>query len=461
MRKIISFFGVALLAVNVVWGQDLYVRFNKVPAESGIKTGILLTPVSFAELSGEPTDAYKMEAPAEGSDIYTLTLNLPAGDYEYQVTFKDTVIYESTHNMAKAGRPFSVKEQKDIVFRAKVHTVNAGKETEYKCIKFLCDAQTLHYSNTTTFISGQMFPEPDEQGNTSIVFTHTNYKGAIEMAICPPTTTIYSSDVLPFGGSKYRLSVANGKVRWKLTYNRHTLTLEEPVQKLVTLLDGDTIIIDAEKVPAAELPANIGAFSVENPLLLAGGTTSVSARIDPTGEAGAAAEKPNDLLKLAPETIEAKMYYNVFNADSTEMIVENNALLVTTADATVPEYETVWTMGAPLNVTGGLSAGDYTLNVWYETVCYGDTIQSAIYSTDFSVSGNPTTGFEQPTLQANVFTAGQAIQAIFDGTATVKLYAVSGQLLDEQTVSGNYNKMVHPGLYILQVADKSYRLAVK
>ena len=119
-------------------------------------------------------------------------------------------------------------------------------------------------------------------------------------------------------------------------------------------------------------------------------------------------------------------------------------------------------MAEPLNVSSGLNEGDYTLNVWFETVCQGDTIRSAVHTTDFTVeSGSPTTGLDVPALQANVTTQGQTICAAFDGTATVKLYALNGQLLDSRVVAGEYTYTASAGLYLLEVDGATYKVAVR
>jgi hypothetical protein len=54
------------------------------------------------------------------------------------------------------------------------------------------------------------------------------------------------------------------------------------------------------------------------------------------------------------------------------------------------------------------------------------------------------------------------VQARFEGTATVKLYSLTGALLNEATASGGYTYSVRQkGIYVLSVAGKSYKVLVK
>ena len=84
MRKILTSVCAVLLTAGMAWGQeeatDLYVRFNAVPEESGLKTGVQSSevgagvPINFD--GGEPTDAYRMTTPIDGDDVYTLTMSI-------------------------------------------------------------------------------------------------------------------------------------------------------------------------------------------------------------------------------------------------------------------------------------------------------------------------------------------------------------------------------------------------
>lgn len=435
--------------------QNLYIRFNMVPSETAIPTGTIGTAI---QMDGDtPTDAYLMDAPSDGSDIYSKTLTLPAGNYEYQVVFADGTGSQSTHQASvNAGRQFTLQEEKDVTFRAKIYQ---PEESQY--IKFLCDAQLLYLNTSTTFTTDHPFSAPDENGLTVCSFTYTNYKGAVEVAISPASSTVLTADVLLTAGSKYRLNnAANGKVRWQVSYNRNTLTFNDAdVHKLVTLLDTDLIGIGAEATlsNATDLAAEQGTFSNSSPLLLNGGTTSVSARIGADGPAGA--EKANDLLKIMPKDIAAYMCYTI--TQNNEIIRANRIGMYTDADPETPEYETIWQTAEATNISTGLDNGTYNLNIHYETICHNDTVSSNEYSTTFSVSNGTATELAETSVAPRISVNGQNIEAYFNGSAAIRLFSITGQLIDQQHARDQYGIRVEPGLYILSVAGKTHKIIVK
>ncbi|MDR1585120.1 MAG: hypothetical protein LBS07_02950, partial [Prevotellaceae bacterium] len=378
MKKFIITTGLCAFIGLSGTAQDIYIRFNKVPATSGIVTGTQSStkevgkPIDFDD-DGNPTDAYLMEAPTEAGGIYTKEFTLPAGSYEYQAVFADGTGTQGENNAWTLGRPFSVSETTDILFRAKIITVNGSNY-----IKFLNDAQDLRWSNTTNVATSMLITAtPDNEGNVKFAFTYSNYKGYLEACLYPQSsTTQLMADVLPTRG-KYSFGFANGKVRWLFTYNRYTLTFVGG-EKLVTLLNADSINTGNGFIAAGELDESLGTFSSTTPLSLTGKTTSVSAIIGIDGPAGAFSD--NDLLKIAPVDIKAEMYYEVTQGEGeeTSLVAAGNALLSTTVDVNTPEYQTEWKLETPVNITNGLTNGTYNLNVWYETVCHGDTIKSTV-----------------------------------------------------------------------------------
>lgn len=457
MKKLSAlFFLAACISFLHVQAQNLYIRFNVVPSGTAIPTGTIGTAI---QMDGDtPTDAYLMDAPSDGSDIYSKTLTLPAGNYEYQVVFADGTGSQSIHQASvNAGRQFTLQEGKDVTFRAKIY-----QPAESQYIKFLCDAQLLYLNTSTTFTTDHPFSAPDENGLTVCSFTYTNYKGAVEVAISPASSTVLTTDVLLTAGSKYRLNnAANGKVRWQVSYNRNTLTFNDAdVYKLVTLLDTDLIGIGAEATlsNATDLATELGTFSTSTPLFISGGTTSVSARIGIDGPAGA--EKANDLLKIMPQDVAAYMCYTITQNEAT--ILANRVALATAANPETPEYEFDWQTVEPINVSDGLDNGTYTLNFHYETVCHNDTIKSDVYSTTFTVANTTSpTGLEENLVAPQITVNNQNIQANLSGNATVSLFSITGQLIDRQDNIRFYDKNVNPGMYILSVAGEAYKVIVK
>lgn len=455
MKKLSALFFLAACVASLnVQAQDLYIRFNVVPEGSSLLTGTqssdfeVAKPITLGENS-VPTDAYLMDAPAADSEIYSKTMTLPAGNYEYQVVKADGTGTQGERTAWTNGRPFSLAEETEIVFRAKI--VNGY-------VKYLCDAQTLNFSSFSDGTNNSQFhPISDEYDQINI--TNSLYKGTLQAMIYPDNLPAFIADVLPIGKGKYSVpGGANGKVRWQISYNRHTLTCENAV-KLVTLLDTNLIGIGAEAVSGdvAEMNADLGTFSSASPLLLIGGTTSVSARIGIDVPAGA--EKANDLLKIMPKDVAAYMCYTITqNADT---ILANRVALATAADSVTPEYEFDWQTVEPINVSDGLGNGTYTLNFHYETVCHNDTVCSDEYTTAFSVANGPTTGLDETSMQPKIMVNAQNIQAYFNESATVSLYSITGQLIDREEGVCNYNKHVNPGMYILSIAGETYKIIVK
>jgi hypothetical protein len=52
------------------------------------------------------------------------------------------------------------------------------------------------------------------------------------------------------------------------------------------------------------------------------------------------------------------------------------------------------------------------------------------------------------------------LQARFDGTASVKLYSLTGVLINATTANGLYTCRVKPGVYILSVSGRSYKVVI-
>ncbi|MDR1585800.1 MAG: T9SS type A sorting domain-containing protein, partial [Prevotellaceae bacterium] len=111
--------------------------------------------------------------------------------------------------------------------------------------------------------------------------------------------------------------------------------------------------------------------------------------------------------------------------------------------------------------TTGLTDGTYNLKLWYETVCHGDTIKSGIYTTSFTIDNTtPTSDARQqylPVVRIN----GNILTADFNESANVRLYSVSGQLIDQRSVEESYSAQLEKGLYILSANGKSVKISIK
>lgn len=456
MKKLITTsFLFAFLFVSAV-AQNIYIRFNLVPAESTLLTGLQSStngvgvPITFDTDGTTPTDAYIMDMPSEGGDIYTKILTLPAGNYQYQSVFADGTGTQGEKGAWTAGRPFTITEEKAVVFRAKI---------EGGFIKFVNDEQVLLFSFYSDGNLNFSLPQPSLNGDIEFAETSPNYKGSLQGILYPQGSTAFVADVSPTAKGKHTFTGgANGKVRWLFKYNRHTLTVEDVV-KVVTLLDSDFIDGGNGFAPADELGGDLGTFSSTDPLLLGGKTRSVSAIIGSDILGGG--EKNNNLLKIAPKDIDAKMYYAVYISGGGDPIKEGNTPLTTEADVDVAEYQTEWKSVASLNVSEGLdNSEDYVLDIWYETVCHGDTIKSNVYTSSFTVY-NTATGIQQNELSAQLKINGNILTADFEKNTTVTLYSISGQLIDHKIVFGNYSIALNKGVYIFSAEGKVAKVVIQ
>lgn len=61
----------------------------------------------------------------------------------------------------------------------------------------------------------------------------------------------------------------------------------------------------------------------------------------------------------------------------------------------------------------------------------------------------------------NIIASESGIQATFDGLAAVRLYSVTGVLIDETIANSVYARDIKQGIYILSVGDKAYKVIVR
>jgi uncharacterized repeat protein (TIGR02543 family) len=85
---------------------------------------------------------------------------------------------------------------------------------------------------------------------------------------------------------------------------------------------------------------------------------------------------------------------------------------------------------------------------------YGVTVTATFRSNEVGIQPANAPG-------VRISTGEGTIQAAFEGAALVKLYSVTGVLLNETTASNLYTCNAKQGVYILSVAGKSYKVMVK
>jgi hypothetical protein len=143
-----------------------------------------------------------------------------------------------------------------------------------------------------------------------------------------------------------------------------------------------------------------------------------------------------------------------FNAATTEYTLEvENVVENVTVHAT-PNQE-----GATVVIDGGTD-----LVVGENTVTITVTAQNSV-TQDYTITvtrKDRDVSIADVKAQEVIITAAEGrIQAQFEGNASVKLYSVTGQLIDESVAVNNYDQSVKQGVYILSVQNKAYKVVVK
>lgn len=125
--------------------------------------------------------------------------------------------------------------------------------------------------------------------------------------------------------------------------------------------------------------------------------------------------------------------------------------------------------------TSIVAQGDKTRNNirFYATVssqlfsCYESGKQNAI-AIYKKVAQDPM-GFENPVITKpsrevnaqKVYAKDGVVYAEFNGTKSVKVFAITGQLLDAQTATSNYTIALRNGIYVIKLNQQTYKVLVK
>ena len=479
MRKILISACAVLLTAGMAWGQEettqedvLIVKPGGVYVYRADGTDGKDYPWSSAD--AKTSDKYRMKKVEGTEDLYQLTMTLdrcfrtskweakwgetaPAEGrnegwmnlYGYRVVFEDE--YDGATNMF---RMFEVPaDGTEVTFYAKVVT---GKDGE-KSIRAVCDAQD--FSITQAGAGQGDLPAAIGELFTSKAYDLDEKEAVVNAKLGGDRCDSYKgTSYSDFGG---KFNVRDGEPGRK-AQGRGIITVHY-----------ETVSLSVEKTIDAiqDLNATIGNYDL----------TTINGV-----DLGAVESIP---VSGALNTVILRTGYPLLNAISEENTQVN--LCYTIAKTGVEETEEAEVLkksftltGEPTNLSAswelanadlleglGLEDGTYALSFWFEseyTAEYGkDTIvadnASVPYQATFMVEGNgsPTTGLDVPALQAHVTTQGQTICAAFDGTATVKLYALNGQLLDSQVAAGEYTYTASAGLYLLEVDGTTYKVAIR
>ncbi|KAA6301622.1 MAG: hypothetical protein EZS26_002228 [Candidatus Ordinivivax streblomastigis] len=129
-----------------------------------------------------------------------------------------------------------------------------------------------------------------------------------------------------------------------------------------------------------------------------------------------------------------------------------NAVSIVAITATPSDAAATAVTGAGIKP---LTVGENTLHIEV-TAEDGTTVQT--YT--LTISRELATAIIQPGAGLKISSDNGQIQATFAGTAQVKLYAVTGQLLNQATANGYYIYPASKGVYILSIHNKSYKLVI-
>ena len=107
-----------------------------------------------------------------------------------------------------------------------------------------------------------------------------------------------------------------------------------------------------------------------------------------------------------------------------------------------------------------LDPGVYSLYIYFRAGDQYDSNNSANYVATFTVI-DTSTALDKTKSGLSIRAANGKITARFEGNADVKLYSVSGQLINSGVVSGEFSQEVQRGVYILHINGAAHKVLVK
>lgn len=128
-----------------------------------------------------------------------------------------------------------------------------------------------------------------------------------------------------------------------------------------------------------------------------------------------------------------------------------------------------WTLSS-VNLLEGhpIAIGTYRLLFWFESKykgVYGEdiiTYDNAGSAFETSFVNNFLTGISSPAVDdVKISVDGKTINVISDKVVNIKLYSISGRLITQQVIKGDFVKSLESGAYIIQIDNKSHKLIVE
>ncbi|MGB4415446.1 MAG: prolyl oligopeptidase family serine peptidase [Paludibacter sp.] len=422
-----------------VFVRATYVRFDVVPSGSGILTGGMSDSVVF-DGNGVSTNSYEMSAPITTGKTYSLSLDLPAGTYQYRVVDvngQGVYAYDlPTPTTITQGRPFTLTTNKRVNFYAKYIDTITPK------LSFACDAQTNYIMNVNNRSS--IF---DINGDTAnAVLTH--YSGTNQYRIYTKTKSgNWLFEVLGTSSKITAPTSTAGRYQAKLAFS--TLTVASVIKLNDQLKDTVFNINGTDYIGGSNLPSSLGTFSSGSKLTL-GGSISLSSDVN------------FDIANTEMSTVRGYLYYEVVGTGI------KDSVLLTANSSNLKNI--IWSISPQITKISTLTSnGTYTLKLRYSIISSSNIANSKTYNFNTSLK-TYTSSFNidsstdvKSVVSGNlkIYSKNGTVYSTFDGTHQIKLYTVSGQLVDHAYTTGSYIYRTKPGIYILTIAGEPHKVFVK
>ncbi|KAA6301634.1 MAG: hypothetical protein EZS26_002240 [Candidatus Ordinivivax streblomastigis] len=355
--------------------------------------------------------------------------------YQFAVVYQDNYGTNRTDNNPNAIErgSFSLDSDTTVTFYA---VIQADER-----IRAFCDAQPATFGFQEAATSSLIVPPAIGQAQSrAAVVIETN--GTNKKIESMTTANLLNPDGK--NGNSKQAIYSRGKHILVIDFQM----LAYSFNKAIDQLKNPKIQINPQPaVIVPETTTNAGIFSLVNPLLLIASIDGVSATTSPF-----------NVTKIT-----AALYYKIIaegETDATEMKLPLPTLFEG------DQIEATWKNAEALNVSETLPDGNYTLKFRYETVCLGDTLvldnDGNGYEIIFTVDRGGGTGIVPFQTGTRIWVENGVICATFAGQSQVKLYSITGQLIDNVLADGNYLHHVSGhGVYLLSIEGKTYKVVVK
>lgn len=474
MKKLITFCCAAVLACSSMFAQGTISELIIKPMGfTGAGTDGMVYP-KWNNVDAKTEPAYKMTK-VEGVDsLYVLKMTLDtryrsgkwkttdgvsapedgsANNGWYNVYSYRIVTPDNYDAVTKDGRGFEVPQDgTEVTFYAKVLK---------GYIYVTCDAQEFQFNATEAGGGQGLMSNNIGQAYTSKGIT-TTINGTDQ------ANAFVSSRLTNDGATAYKVNLNNGDFGGKYAIKnsgnvlgRNILTLHYPTVSFSAEKSIDELQNIVENISTTEegtpvSPGDLGEIDDTKGIFLSGGLSTV---VTKTAYPLTAA--------VSEDNVSVSLCYQITGLTDADEIETLRIPLTLESGATNLNGD--WTLASVDLLEGkNLNNGDYTISYWFESVYTGQYGQDTIPvdggggASALSFTLNKTiTGIDNSTLEAKVSAANGVIKATFEGEANVKLYSALGQLVAQEKANGNFSQSVRPGIYILQIDSKSYKLIVK